>query len=134
MHSGVGISLSKVTHATRSFTAQTARQNSASVDGTKALGGWSENGSFRPCYDRALPLDALLGAATFNAQKPESYFLPRGVLGKFSHFIFYFCNLTFDILQIHHKSFFNKYSHGLSKNRLPSRHALRLIQMLATFL
>ena len=83
IHSAVGICLSKSTHATRSFTAQTARQNGASIDGTKALGGWSENGSFRPCYDRALPLDGLLGAATFNAQKPESYFLPRGVLGKY---------------------------------------------------
>jgi hypothetical protein len=85
----VGVCLSKATHATRSFTAQTARQNGASVDGTKALGGWNENGSFRPCYDRALPLDALLGAATFNARKPESYFLPRNVLGEspFTRFI-----------------------------------------------
>jgi len=82
IHSGVGVCISKSTHATRSFTAQTARQHGASVDGTKALGGWSENGSFRPCYDRALPLDGLLGAANFNAQKPESYFLLCGVLGK----------------------------------------------------
>jgi hypothetical protein len=86
IHSAVGVCLSKSTHAACSFTAQTARQNGASVDGTKALGGWSENGSFRPCYDRALPLEALLGAATFNARKPESYFLPRDLLGEpFSH-------------------------------------------------
>jgi hypothetical protein len=82
IHAAVGISLSKVTHATRSYTAQTARAHGASVDGTKALGGWSEDGSFRPCYDRALPLDALLGAAMFNARKPETYCLPRGMLGK----------------------------------------------------
>jgi hypothetical protein len=81
IHAAVGVSLSKVTHATRSYTAQTARVHGASVDGTKALGGWSEDGSFRPCYDRALPLDALLGAAMFNARKPETYCLPRGMLG-----------------------------------------------------
>lgn len=54
------------------------------MDGTKALGGWSEGSCFRPCYDRALPVDALLGAATFNARKPESYSLPRNALGKSS--------------------------------------------------
>jgi hypothetical protein len=67
------------------------------VDGTKALGGWSESGCFRPCYDRALPIDALLGAATFNAQKPESYSLPRDALGKwhtclFASFSYLFLN------------------------------------------
>jgi hypothetical protein len=45
------------------------------------MGGWSENGAFRPCYDRALPLDALLGAAMFNGRKPESYFIARDKLG-----------------------------------------------------
>jgi hypothetical protein len=82
IHGAVGVSLSKVTHATRSYTAITARENGASVDGTKALGGWSEGGCFRPCYDRALPVDALLGAATFNARRPESYSLPRNALGE----------------------------------------------------
>lgn len=82
IHKAVGISLSKVTHATRSYTAITARGHGASVDGTKALGGWSDSGSFRPCYDRALPVDALLGAATFDAQKPETYGLPRNALSK----------------------------------------------------
>jgi hypothetical protein len=53
----------------------------ASIDGTKALGGWSEScGSFCPCYDRALPVDAMLGAAMFNARKPENYHLPQDAL------------------------------------------------------
>ena len=43
------------------------------MDGTKALEGWSDSGSFCPCYDRTLPIDALLGAATFDAHRPESY-------------------------------------------------------------
>jgi hypothetical protein len=83
IHAAVGISISKSTHAARPFSAQTARMHGASIDGTKALSGWSEgSGSFRPCYDRALPIDAMLGAAMFNACKPESYYLPRDVLGK----------------------------------------------------
>lgn len=45
------------------------------------MGGWSENGAFRPCYHHALPLDALLGVAMFNGQKPETYFVARDKLG-----------------------------------------------------
>jgi hypothetical protein len=82
IHSKNGVMLSKVTHAARPYTAKTARENGASVEGTKALGGWSDGGSFRPCYDRALPLDTLLGAADFNARKPEGYFVPRSALGE----------------------------------------------------
>lgn len=76
------ISITKATHAGRPFAAQTARAHGASVDGTKALGGWSEQGSFRPCYDRAFPTDALLGAGMFNAREPGAYFLPRDALGE----------------------------------------------------
>jgi hypothetical protein len=54
------------------------------VSGTKALGGWNDSGSYRSCYDRAFPVDALLGAGMFNAHKPEEYFLARDVLGKSS--------------------------------------------------
>jgi hypothetical protein len=53
------------------------------VDGAKALGGWSDSGSFKPCYDRALPIDALLGAAMFDEARPESHFVPREFLGEF---------------------------------------------------
>ena len=76
------VSITKSTHAGRPFAAQTARAHGASVSGTKALGGWSESGSFRPCYDRAFPADALLGAAMFNARRPEAHFQPRNTLGE----------------------------------------------------
>ena len=76
------VSITKSTHAGRPFAAQTARAHGASVSGTKALGGWSESGSFRPCYDQAFPADALLGAAMFNALRPDAHFQPRNALGK----------------------------------------------------
>lgn len=82
MHAANNISITKVTHATRPYAAQTCRENGASVTGTKALGGWSESGSYRACYDRALPVDALLGAAMFNGRKPETYKLLRDCLGE----------------------------------------------------
>ncbi|KAJ7213565.1 hypothetical protein GGX14DRAFT_393054 [Mycena pura] len=44
------------------------------------LGGWSESGSFKHCYDRALPAPALLGAAFFNSSKPELYRIARDCL------------------------------------------------------
>lgn len=81
MHEANDISITKVTHATRPFAAQTARENGASVSSTKALGGWSEGGVYRNCYDRALPLEAMLGAAMFNARKPENHCLLRECLG-----------------------------------------------------
>lgn len=65
-----------------------AREHGASVEGAKALGGWSDSGSFRACYDRALPLDALLGAAMFDATKPEAHFLPREFLREY-YLVFY---------------------------------------------
>ncbi|PBK65749.1 hypothetical protein ARMSODRAFT_978191 [Armillaria solidipes] len=52
----------------------------ASVNEAKALGNWSESGSFRAAYDWALPKLACLGAAMFNANRPETYLLPRGKL------------------------------------------------------
>jgi hypothetical protein len=83
MHEHNGISISKVTHATRNYAAKTSRSHGSMTDGTKALGGWMENGSYRAVYDHALPVDALLGAAMFNGWRPESYFLPRDVLGAY---------------------------------------------------
>ncbi|KAJ7269115.1 hypothetical protein C8J57DRAFT_1609308 [Mycena rebaudengoi] len=50
------------------------------VSDTKALGGWNESGSFKNCYDRALPVEALLGAAFFNSKKPELYRVARDCL------------------------------------------------------
>src|ERR1700743_2030176 len=73
MHSANNVSITKVTHGTRPFAAQTCRSFGASVSDTKALGGWNESGSFRNCYDRAMLVGALLGAAFFNSTKPELY-------------------------------------------------------------
>ncbi|TFY73269.1 hypothetical protein EWM64_g10743, partial [Hericium alpestre] len=72
------ISVTKVTHATRHYGAQNTRSHGASVEGTKAMGGWCDKtGSYRPCYDRAFHLDALLGAAMFNGRDPTSYSVAR---------------------------------------------------------
>ena len=84
LHEAKGVALSKATHAGRSYTAKTAREWSASCESTKALGNWSSSGSYRACYDRQVPIDALLGAAMFNAQKPEDHFLEREQLGESS--------------------------------------------------
>jgi len=88
IHTKNNISITKVTHAGCYFAAQTARTHGATVNGTKALGGWSESGAFRNCYDRAFPVDALLGAAAFNARHPEQYSLPRSAIGESSSSIF----------------------------------------------
>lgn len=82
MHKENDVEITKSTHAGRCYSAMNSRAHGATVAGTKALGGWSESGSFRHCYDRAFPVDALLGAASFNAQKPEEYFLARAELGE----------------------------------------------------
>ena len=82
MHSANGIEITKSTHAGRCYGAMNSRAHGATVSGTKALGGWNESGSFRTCYDRAFPVDALLGAASFNARKPEEHFLARDELGE----------------------------------------------------
>jgi hypothetical protein len=96
IHTKNDISITKVTHAGRYFAAQTARAHGATVNGTKALGGWSESGAFRNCYDRAFPVDALLGAAAFNARHPEQYSLPRSALGEKLNCLFsLFCVCSF---------------------------------------
>jgi hypothetical protein len=86
IHEDNEVSISKVTHGARSYAATAARSHGATETGTKAMGGWSESGSFRACYDRALPVDALLGSAGFNGRKPETYFVARDRLGKSSRF------------------------------------------------
>ena len=84
MHMRNKIEISKVTHAGRGFTATNARQHRASANDTKALGRWSTGDSYSACYDRALPTSAMLAAAMFNAEKPESYSLARDFLGMLS--------------------------------------------------
>lgn len=80
IHLSNDISITKVTHAPRHYAAQNARSHGASVSETKALGGWSESGAFRNCYDRAFPIGALLGTAGFNANCRDQYSLPRGTI------------------------------------------------------
>lgn len=70
------ISINKATHAGRPYAAMTAREHRASRDDTKELGNWSHGGSFS-AYDRTLPIDAMLGAASFNARKQETYMIAR---------------------------------------------------------
>jgi hypothetical protein len=81
IHKTNNLSISKVTHGGRSYAATTARSHGATETGTKAMGGWNENGAFGACYDHALPVDALLRAALFNGRKPETYFVARDKLG-----------------------------------------------------
>lgn len=103
MHAANDISITKVTHATRPYAAQTARENGASVTATKALGGWSESGAYRSCYDRALPVEAMLGAAMFNARKPETFCVVRDCLRMSSNSLSCFkCSTS--IPQNHHRN------------------------------
>lgn len=88
IHDQAGIDINKITHAGRSYTAIHAREHGASSDGTKALGNWNTEAYWK-CYDRVLPSDAMVAAASFNGAKKESYFVPRDVLGQqFHHFHF----------------------------------------------
>ena len=81
MHMKTDISITKATHAACHFAAQTARAHGASVTGTKALGRWSETDAMTICYDRQIPIDALLGASMFNSRRPEEHFLAHELLG-----------------------------------------------------
>lgn len=80
------IHIKKSTHGGRPFAVEQAAKWGAPMESRMALGGWmnSNAGSFKPCYDRSLPTDAMLGAAGFNAQKQTSYFVSRDVLGTLS--------------------------------------------------
>ncbi|KAE8242398.1 hypothetical protein A4X03_0g8047 [Tilletia caries] len=71
------VDVGKTTHAGRTAGAMHARENGASVSGTKALGGWSDGGAFRSCYDRSFPLDAIWAVAGFNGQDLDSYYVAR---------------------------------------------------------
>jgi len=82
MKSANNILCLKVTHCGRVRAAEDGVENGSTTEGIKAVGGWSQPGSFRACYDRKLPIDGLLATAGFNGKKQESYFLPRDNLGK----------------------------------------------------
>ncbi|KAE8238895.1 hypothetical protein A4X13_0g8335 [Tilletia indica] len=72
-----GIMSDKVTHALRPAAAQIARTNGASADEMKAQGGWRTEGSYRACYDRTIPLGAVVALAGFDGRSLESYFVSR---------------------------------------------------------
>ncbi|KAJ7048605.1 hypothetical protein C8F01DRAFT_1266940 [Mycena amicta] len=61
----------------KAYDANNTWEHGASAAEVKALGGWNENGSYRACYDRAFPLEAMLAAAMFNSKEPQSHFLAR---------------------------------------------------------
>ena len=82
MHIKNDICMTKATHTTWHFAAQTARAYGASVSSTKALGHWLETDAMANCYDRAILVDALLAASMFNGLKPEEHFLAHDVLGE----------------------------------------------------
>ncbi|KIM71588.1 hypothetical protein PILCRDRAFT_16928 [Piloderma croceum F 1598] len=58
MHKENNIEITKATHAGRTYGAMNSHAHSAT----------------------AFPIDALLGAASFNAHKPEEYYLPQNDL------------------------------------------------------
>ena len=68
IHINNDISITKVTHAGCCYAVQNTCAHGVTMNGTKALGGWNESGAFRNCYDWAFPVDALHGAAEFNAR------------------------------------------------------------------
>lgn len=74
------LQMRKVTHAGRTYAALTTRDHRATRDDLRALGGWSKD-IVAQSYDRSLPIEGMLAAASFNAQKPESFFIARDILG-----------------------------------------------------
>ena len=70
----------KVTHAGRPHAATKAVAAGASHESVKAIGLWATPGSFS-CYNRAVPVEAMLGLSGFNARNFESYALLRDALG-----------------------------------------------------
>lgn len=82
MHASNNIIISAKTHAGRKYTVKNIRDNRASRSEAKAVGRWSESGNGAyDRYDRSLPIEGMLAAASFNGQKPESYMIPRNCLG-----------------------------------------------------
>lgn len=81
MHKRNSVYVSAVTHAGRPYTAAVAREHGAAATDTKVLGRWKSGDAYSEIYDRGLPKSAMLATAMFNADKPDSYVLPRGILG-----------------------------------------------------
>ncbi|KAJ8523520.1 hypothetical protein ONZ45_g93 [Pleurotus djamor] len=123
MKTELNIAISKVTHAGRPYTAITAREHGASRDDTKDLGGWSQPGSYH-VYDQTLPVDAMIGAASFNARKQETYMVARGVLDPPSDMV----NLLFpwvesELENLHRR----RHQHGKSAEDVALKHFLEFL-------
>ncbi|KAE8211507.1 hypothetical protein CF327_g4736 [Tilletia walkeri] len=86
MFSANDVDVGKTTHAGRAAAAMNARENGASVAGTKALGGWSDGGAFRSCYDRSFLLDAIWAVAGFNGSDLDSYHVPRAQTSEYASY------------------------------------------------
>lgn len=70
-------------HAQRYMAAFIMQANGTSKEAAQAM-GWSCGDFFNSVYDYKLPLEALLGAAMYNARKPEPHFCARDLLGMFA--------------------------------------------------
>lgn len=71
--------MSKVTHAQRYTAAFVMRAHGTGKEEARAV-GWSCANSYDSVYDREPPFEALLGAAMYNARKPETYSCAREML------------------------------------------------------
>lgn len=72
-----------MTHAGQPYAAMTACEHDTSVSDAKHLGNWHDGDAYCQAYDCLLPTEALLGAAMFNARKPETHCLAQDFLGMF---------------------------------------------------
>ncbi|KAJ3502645.1 hypothetical protein NLJ89_g8791 [Agrocybe chaxingu] len=80
MHEKNDISISKVTHGGRFYSADKAGIYGASGIDIKALGNWKTGDAYSEVYNRAMPVRAMLAASMFSAEKPDSYVLSRSLL------------------------------------------------------
>src|SRR6266446_4247241 len=83
MHHKNNVNISAVTHGGRFYTADKAGNHGAASMEVKALGNWSTGDAYSEVYNRGPPRRAMLASSMFNAEKPESYVLPRGILGAY---------------------------------------------------
>lgn len=84
LHVRAGAVLTKVTHAQRYTTALLMRSHGTPKEESRAM-GWSCGDSYNSVYDREVPFEALLGAAMYNARKPENHFCARESLRMFAY-------------------------------------------------
>jgi len=74
------LQMQKATHAGRVYAALTTWDHCTTQDDLRALSGWSMD-TMEQSYDCGLPIKGMLAAASFNARKPELFFITCDVLG-----------------------------------------------------